>query len=47
MLLTSATVLLAEAEAPNATPAPIALGLAAGGILLLLIIVVTRFNRDR
>lgn len=47
MLLTSVTALLAEAEAPNATPAPIALGLAAGGILLLLIIIVSRFNKDR
>jgi hypothetical protein len=47
MVLTSVTALLAEAEAPNATPKPIGLGLLAGGILLVLIIIVTRFNRDR
>jgi hypothetical protein len=47
MLLTSLTPVLAEASGQNATPAPIALGLAAGGILLFLLIVVTRFNKDR
>lgn len=47
MVLTSVTALLAEAEARNATPKPIVMGLLAGGILLLLLIIVTRFNRDR
>lgn len=47
MLLSSATAVLAAAESQNATPAPIELGLAAGGILLFLIIVVSRFNKDR
>lgn len=47
MLLTSLTAVLTAAESKNSTPAPLALGLTAGGILLLLLIIVTRFNKDR
>lgn len=44
------TVLAALAAAEpgkNATPNPLVLGLTAGAILLILLIVVTRFNKDR
>jgi hypothetical protein len=47
MHLTQLAALLAEEPSKNATPNPLALGLTAGGILLLLLIVVTRFNKDR
>lgn len=47
MMLTSVTVLIAAEAGKNATPSPLALGLTAGGILLALLLVVTRFNKDR
>jgi|GEM_PF-2845880 len=47
MHLTSLTALVAADAGTNATPSPLALGLTAGGILVLLLIVVTRFNKDR
>jgi high-affinity K+ transport system ATPase subunit B len=47
MQLTSSLALLAEEAGKNATPNPLALGVVAGGILLVLLIVVTRFNKDR
>lgn len=47
MPLTPLAALLAEEASKNATPNPLAVGLTAGGILLLLLIVVTRFNKDR
>jgi hypothetical protein len=46
MLHTSVTAVLAEAT-QNSTPDPVALGLLAGGILVALLIIVTRFNKDR
>lgn len=46
MLTHLATALAAEAS-KNQTPDPILLGATAGGILLILLIVVTRFNKDR
>ncbi len=47
MQLTSVTAVLAAEAAKNATPNPLVLGLTAGGILLVLLVVVTRFNKDR
>jgi hypothetical protein len=38
---------LAEAHVENATPAPWVLGAAALGTLLLALLIVTRFNKDR
>ena len=45
-MLTSMPTMLAEAT-KNATPNPLAVGLTAFGILLLLLLVVTRLNKDR
>ena len=42
-MTTGLTALLAE----NATPAPLVMGLVAFGTLLLALIIVTRFNKDR
>jgi hypothetical protein len=47
MALTSMTALLAAEASKNATPNPLVLGLTAGGILLVLLLVVSRFNKDR
>jgi hypothetical protein len=47
MQLTQMAALLADEPSKNATPVPLVLGLTAGGILLLLLLVVTRFNKDR
>jgi hypothetical protein len=47
MLLTSLASVLTEASTQNASPNPILIGLTAGGILVLLLIIVTRFNKDR
>jgi hypothetical protein len=40
-------VLVAEEASKNATPNPLLMGLTAGVVLLLLLIVVSRFNKDR
>ena len=45
-MLTSMPALLAEAT-KNATPNPLVVGLTAGAVLVLLLFVVTRFNKDR
>ena len=45
-MLTSMPAMLAEAT-KNATPNPLAVGLTAGAVLILLLLVVTRFNKDR
>ena len=47
MLLTPTTAVLAAEASKNATPNPLLLGFTAGGILLVLLVVVTRFNKDR
>jgi hypothetical protein len=47
MQLTSMTAMLAAEASKNATPNPLVVGLTAGGILLALLVIVTRFNKDR
>jgi hypothetical protein len=41
------SVLAETEETKNATPEPVLLGLAAFGTLLLLLFLVSRFNKDR
>jgi hypothetical protein len=47
MQLTAMTALAAAEASKNATPNPLVIGLTAIGILVVLLIVVTRFNKDR